>query len=293
MHEALVELFREQPTLALGLASAELGTDAVGPVRMVDSALTDAIPASYAADVVLAIGRRRPRLVIAVEVQRARDPGKRFSWPVYAWTLRARHRCPAVVLVWAATRPVAQWARGAITNGPATFRPIVVGPDDIPRVTSSAQASADLSLAALSAIAHGGSSGGRLVLAAFVDAVVGLPSGKGRTYHDVVAASLNGRGRAVLEELMTYRQNKEPLSEWARGHYFTGRAEGMAEGMAEGEARLVLRQLARRLGLLGPERQAAITALPIGALEALGEALLDFQTLDDLDGWLAARAKQP
>ena len=100
---------------------------------------------------------------------------------------------------------------------------------------------------------------------------------------------------------MTYRQNKEPLSEWARGHYFKGKTEGMAEGMAEGiaegmaegEARLVLRQLARRVGLIGPERQAAVSALPIDALEALGEALLDFQTLGDLDAWMLGRAEQP
>ena len=100
-----------------------------------------------------------------------------------------------------------------------------------------------------------------------------------------------------MEELMTYRQNKEPLSEWARGHYFKGKTEGMVEGeakgMAQGEARIVLRQLARQVGLLGPERQAAITSLPIEALEALGEALLDFQALGDLDAWIAARAKQP
>lgn len=85
---------------------------------------------------------------------------------------------------------------------------------------------------------------------------------------------------------MSYRENKEPLSDWARGHYFEGKAEGVAEGMA----RLLMRQLLGRVGFLDSGRQAAITALPIEAMDALGEASLDFQSLDDLDAWLAARA---
>jgi len=48
----------------------------------------------------------------------------------------------------------------------------------------------------------------------------------------------------------------------------------------------VLRQLARKLGLLGPELQARVEALDVGRLEALAEALLDFKALADLQAWL-------
>ena len=101
------------------------------------------------------------------------------------------------MLVWAPTRPIAQWARGAIANGPATFYPIVVGPDDIPRVTSPDQARADLSLAALSAIAHGGDRRGRPVLAAFVDAVVGLSAAAAAAAPPTRRSSTTGPMRSV------------------------------------------------------------------------------------------------
>jgi hypothetical protein len=47
----------------------------------------------------------------------------------------------------------------------------------------------------------------------------------------------------------------------------------------------VLRQLRRRLGTLSEEREAKVRRLPIERLDALGEALLDFQSTADLDAW--------
>ncbi|MFM8278556.1 MAG: DUF4351 domain-containing protein [Cyanobium sp.] len=60
-----------------------------------------------------------------------------------------------------------------------------------------------------------------------------------------------------------------------------GRQEGLHEGRAEGRqaeaAALALRQLQRRCGPLSAEQEARIQALPLADLEALAEALLDFQ----------------
>jgi hypothetical protein len=50
---------------------------------------------------------------------------------------------------------------------------------------------------------------------------------------------------------------------------------------------LILRQLARRCGPLGPDLQAAVSALPLERLEALSDALFDFQDVGDLTSWLA------
>jgi hypothetical protein len=60
----------------------------------------------------------------------------------------------------------------------------------------------------------------------------------------------------------------------------------VAEGKAEEARRLVLRLLARKLGLLGPELQARVEALDVDRLETLAEALLDFNALADLQAWL-------
>ncbi|MCA1904949.1 MAG: DUF4351 domain-containing protein [Cyanobacteria bacterium KgW148] len=44
--------------------------------------------------------------------------------------------------------------------------------------------------------------------------------------------------------------------------------------------------MSRKFGALSPDRSAQISALPIDRLEELGEALLDFTTIDDLHTWL-------
>ncbi|PLS67384.1 MAG: hypothetical protein CV045_13920 [Cyanobacteria bacterium M5B4] len=50
--------------------------------------------------------------------------------------------------------------------------------------------------------------------------------------------------------------------------------------------KLLLRQISRKFGALSPDRSAQISALSIERLEELGEALLDFTTIDDLYTWL-------
>jgi hypothetical protein len=58
-------------------------------------------------------------------------------------------------------------------------------------------------------------------------------------------------------------------------------------GIEQGERSLVLRLLNRKVGVLSESVSAQINALSITQLEALGEALLDFSGLHDLDEWLA------
>ncbi|MCP9886742.1 DUF2887 domain-containing protein [Cyanobium sp. ATX 6A2] len=65
---------------------------------------------------------------------------------------------------------------------------------------------------------------------------------------------------------------------------------GKAEGEAKGEAKVALRQLGRLCGPLSPDTTARIKALPLGKLESLADALLDFQGPADLTAWLAANA---
>jgi predicted transposase YdaD len=61
----------------------------------------------------------------------------------------------------------------------------------------------------------------------------------------------------------------------------------LAEGRQEGEAAVTLRQLNRRCGPLSETTTARIQALPVDKLEALADALLDFQGPADLAAWLA------
>ena len=65
-------------------------------------------------------------------------------------------------------------------------------------------------------------------------------------------------------------------------------AEGRQEGEAREAAKMTLRQLNRRCGPLTAATTAQIQALPLEKLEALADALLDFQGPADLSAWLAA-----
>ena len=67
-------------------------------------------------------------------------------------------------------------------------------------------------------------------------------------------------------------------------------AEGRQEGEARGEAKVTLRQLNRRCGPLSEANTAQIRALPLEQLEALANALLDFQGPTDLVAWLAVNS---
>jgi hypothetical protein len=56
----------------------------------------------------------------------------------------------------------------------------------------------------------------------------------------------------------------------------------------QAERSLILRQLKRRVGEVPEPLVERIEDLPIDQLEALGEELLDFSSVADLENWLAA-----
>jgi predicted transposase YdaD len=60
------------------------------------------------------------------------------------------------------------------------------------------------------------------------------------------------------------------------------------EVFQQGEVNLTLRLLARRCGEIAIEQTIPIGSLPIVQLENLGEALLDFTGMADLENWLKA-----
>ncbi len=76
-----------------------------------------------------------------------------------------------------------------------------------------------------------------------------------------------------------YQRNREQAKE-------EGRQEGKQEGRQEGEKNLILRLLHRRIGEIDALLIERIIGLSIEQLENLGEALLDFSSVADLEAWL-------
>ena len=68
--------------------------------------------------------------------------------------------------------------------------------------------------------------------------------------------------------------------------YQQDREQAIWEGNKQGEQRLVIRQLNRRLGEIDSSLIERVGGLSVEQLEALGEALLDFSEVAELEGWL-------
>jgi predicted transposase YdaD len=66
--------------------------------------------------------------------------------------------------------------------------------------------------------------------------------------------------------------------------------EGRIEGRREEAQGLVLRQLMRRFGTIPSVAETQIRSLPLAQVEFLGEELLDFSSLADLDAWLESQS---
>jgi predicted transposase YdaD len=84
----------------------------------------------------------------------------------------------------------------------------------------------------------------------------------------------------TLQETRVYR---EILAEGEK----RGEQRGEQRGREQGEKSLVLRLLTRQVGELPPEVRQRVESLSLEQLENLGEALLDFTSMTDLDAWLA------
>jgi predicted transposase YdaD len=113
----------------------------------------------------------------------------------------------------------------------------------------------------------------------------------GAEIDDVIAAILVSRfsGRTVPEICAMGGISVEDFSSSIayREIFGLGRQEGRQEGRQAEATALTLRQLQRRCGSLNPNQQARIEALSLSALEALADALLDFQGPEDLKAWLS------
>jgi Domain of unknown function (DUF4351) len=88
--------------------------------------------------------------------------------------------------------------------------------------------------------------------------------------------------RIDLGELMDFSEQEDGLMALSEAFL-----EWEQETQIRSERSLVLRQLNRRVGTLSEAIRAQIEALSLGQLERLGEDLLDFTGLADLENWLA------
>ncbi len=168
-----------------------------------------------------------------------------------------RHACMAVVLVVAPSARVARWARRPHAVGPrGSFAPLAIGPDEIPLIADLGEGERSAELAVLSLLAHRRHAD-RSALRAATAALVATGGVRASLYFDLLHATFGQALTRAVEDLM---MNGEPLSEWARAHYWQGKTEGKAEGEAAGKAKSVLTVLSARGLALSEKEQRCILA---------------------------------
>jgi hypothetical protein len=294
MHEALLELFRNQPALAVELLRA-LKVPLPRYTRVViDSAdLTNVQPAEYRADLVAQLlndhnGDGKLLMGLVVEVQLSRDARKPFVWAAYVSNLCVRLNRPVCLLVFAADEATARWAaKGVDLGGGNHFTPVVIGPAGVPVITSKAQAQANPELAVLSVMAHGRGKDARRSLRiaeAALAAVVELDDKRLKYYVDLIFYALE---QGVRKELKAMALTKyEYQSDFARKYVAQGvekgREEGREKGRAEGRAALLTELLALRFGPLPEPAQKRLSSASIEQLDEMGRRLLSANTLNEV-----------
>ncbi len=227
-HEALIELIRSDPSLLRTLLES-LGVEiARGEAEVCDTALT--LP-ELRADLVVAFGNQQsPDVVLIAEIQLRKDADKLYSMPFYAISARSRYRCPALVVVIAIDEVVAAWARKPVQLDPYNaWRPLVIGPPQVPRVTDVAEAQARPHLAVLSARMHAKGPDSLAIARAALQVLPTLPDDRDVVYLDVIWSALDAAARLALEAEVNFA-NYVPTNPF----YYRALEKGIAQGIEEG-----------------------------------------------------------
>jgi hypothetical protein len=273
-HESLVRLFRNDARLAATLLAGLPGIELPPFQRVVSAAenRSELRSVAYRADVVVVLegAGAEPVCGIVAEVQLGIDPGKRYSWPLYVASLRAERRVPVYLLVVAPDEAVARWARQPIPLGQPglVLHPTVIGPAQVPVVTTLRRARQEPELAVLSALAHGDREHpvAQRVAEAALHAALRLDEDRSGDYISIVLRAVAPSVRARLEEAMRLEQLGTPTELELRLA-----ARGEARGLIKAKAQDVL---------------AVLTARGLSVPDAVRERVLACQDIEQLDTWL-------
>ena len=192
--------------------------------RLAEATLNSLVPTECSADAVVLLGNDEPVFGIILEAQLRDDPQKFFTWPVYAVTARAQHRCPFVVLVVTPSDATARWASQTIELGGGTWRGLVVGPEGIPVVTDVELATREPHLAVLSVLAHGRDDDVPTAVAiatAATAGAAGLPEPTRVLYFALIESFL---GEAARKSFAMLPQGQQFFSDAQRQRFAEGKA---------------------------------------------------------------------
>jgi hypothetical protein len=278
-HELPLELIRNRPQLALELLRTVFGitTPAHGQVSLGSETYAEVNPAELRCDTTVIVGDpKAPALGIVVERQLKPAKDKTFTWPAYLAALRARRKCPVVLLVLCPDETTARRCAAPIDLGHPgwVLQPLALSPERLPAVTDPGKAHRLPELAVLSAPIHADGPHAGAVIQSLCAALDAVDPDIGALYHDYVESRFSAAARKLLEETMKL-DNYQWQGQFARRH--------IAEGRVEGEAKSILLVLAARdIPVSDHIRDRVTTCTDLDQLEHWVQRAATINTADEL-----------
>lgn len=284
-HEAPLELFRRYPELVPSLLRQVFHAPMPERVRVRDvpSTFNQVTVQELRSDGALVIEDESgtPLAGVIIEVQRQIDPEKLFSWPRYVAALHAQVRCATYLLVIALTDAVARWAAVPIpTFLPGShWAPLVIGPQQVPRIESLDEAQSNPAYAVLSTLLHIHDEGGEALAFQAIYALYNSGTTRNEGLHMIwwLLGLLDGIvGMDRLQRIERYfmlNESKfqyEPKTPEFRAWFEKQQAIAQLEqlGEARGEARAILTVLsARKLAVTEQQRKQILDCTDLAALD--------------------------
>lgn len=262
LHEALHRVFHRETDLFVRVLHTMLDIDFPEPksVELVDSDLTDASVLERHVDTVFLIETTAGKHVIAIESQTSRPEDKRATWPFYVAALHNKYHADVSLLVVTPNHDTAFRARKPIKIGlpdhpTMIVQPLVLGPDNVPRLLTTEQAMNDLTLAVFSAITHRESTDIARILTALAQS---LSTADPSIASDLAELTAVGLTESAAQDLWRKLMSSQTFK--TRTFIDDWRDEARAEGRAEGEANALLAVLAARGIEVPDDARARITS---------------------------------
>ncbi|OHV47317.1 hypothetical protein BCD48_19595 [Pseudofrankia sp. BMG5.36] len=288
-HESPLELAEQNPEVLVWLLDKlfDVKVSDFHHARPQPTEVRKLVPSTYRADgmTLLCDATDRSLLSVVLEVQRAWDPGKRWTWKTYVAHLEAELEVNAALLVYCPGAAVARRYRAMFESEGVSLhlRPLVFTPGDVPLVVDVERAQAEPALALFSVLCHGGDADIEAAFPALLEALRALGPKKKPLYHEIVLAGLPEalwkRWETYMTSTVGRRYRSELLNETdARAH-----AEGKAEGEALGAGRMLLTVLEAR-GILVSEdvRERIHTCTDLDQLDTWFRRAMIASTIDDV-----------
>jgi len=278
LHAVLVETLEAHPD-ALAYLLEIRGSPPAGPLIPTTGTRTKTFTLERRVDRAFLVGSREaPQGFVLAEAQLEPDDDKCFSWSLYLELGRSRYRCEGALVALTVSEEVRRWIERAIA--PATglygtrrkLEPTVIALD---KIDPSLLLRPDRPyLATLAVAGHAKAPDAQPVAEAAVDLTLDkLPKHLAAEQLDAILGMVDEALRAHLEKRIM--EHREYRSEFFRGIYNKGAAEGEAKGIAKGKAEGILAVLAAR-------------GIPVS--DTIRDRILACTDIATLDAWIQRAA---